>query len=461
MSRMVSFFALIAVIVVIGLLFFRVMSAFFIPLFLACILVVMFRPLHVWFVKKCKHREKVAALLTTLAITLVVLLPAILITTMAVIEGTQLARGQNVNRVIQQFARLREGSLFEMPFAREFNNIESEFDAILNPQERLSVADGLAVLQDMSYRIEHLERRLRTADESIPAADTVFLRESVRQAVVEAERSQNKPLAAALEYHEAVVKARSDFRDLKLQILGGPYRAWLKEVASQKVPQWINHGIRSGQTWLLSVGGATTSYVVGLVVGATIMMIAVYFFFLDGPKMMQSLMRMSPLDDTYEHELLDEFDRISRAVVIATLLSAVVQGLLAGVGFWFSGLNSVFLLVLLTTMLALVPFVGAAAVWVPASLWLYFYEERLGAAIFLAIYGASVVSMADNVIKPWVLHGQSRLHPLLALLSVLGGVQVMGPIGILVGPMIVVFLQTLLNILHRELAKLDQQKATA
>ena len=62
--------------------------------------------------------------------------------------------------------------------------------------------------------------------------------------------------------------------------------------------------------------------------------------------------------------------------------------------------------------------------------------------------------MADNVVKPYVLHGQSNLHPLLALLSVIGGVQVLGPLGILVGPMLVTFLQALLNMLQSELDSL-------
>jgi predicted PurR-regulated permease PerM len=82
-------------------------------------------------------------------------------------------------------------------------------------------------------------------------------------------------------------------------------------------------------------------------------------------------------------------------------------------------------------------------------------EQRWGAAIFLAIYGAAVVSSIDNVIKMYVLHGRSTMHPLFALLSVLGGVKVFGPIGILVGPMVVVFLQTLLEILNHELAERD------
>ena len=116
---------------------------------------------------------------------------------------------------------------------------------------------------------------------------------------------------------------------------------------------------------------------------------------------------------------------------------------------------------LLTSVLALVPFVGAAAVWVPACLFLVFVDGRTGAGIFLGIYGMIIVSGADNVIKPFILHGKSNLHPLWALLSVLGGVSALGPIGILVGPMVVVFLQTLLKILQREIAAMDRSPEIA
>ena len=116
-----------------------------------------------------------------------------------------------------------------------------------------------------------------------------------------------------------------------------------------------------------------------------------------------------------------------------------------------AGVGSVFLLTALSMLLTLVPFVGAAIVWVPVCLWLYAMEGRTAAAVILAVYCIAVVSMVDNLIKPMVLHGRSNLHPLLALLSVLGGAQALGPIGIFVGPMVVAFLQTLLNMVHAEL----------
>ena len=165
---------------------------------------------------------------------------------------------------------------------------------------------------------------------------------------------------------------------------------------------------------------------------------------------------LSPIDDEHEQELVSEFSKVSRAVVVATLLSALVQGILAGIGFYFCGLESIILLTVLSAVLAMVPFVGAAAVWIPCALYLYFFDHNLPAAIGLAIYGVAVISMADNLIKPYILHGQSNLHPLFALLSVIGGVAALGPIGILIGPMIVAFLQTLLKILQREMTDMEK-----
>ena len=110
---------------------------------------------------------------------------------------------------------------------------------------------------------------------------------------------------------------------------------------------------------------------------------------------------------------------------------------------------------MLTFFFALVPFVGAAVVWGSASFYLYAIMNQWVTAIALAVWGLLVVSTADNVIKPIVLHGQSKLHPLLALLSVLGGVSALGPIGILVGPIAVAFLQAALTMLQTELGSLS------
>ena len=238
--------------------------------------------------------------------------------------------------------------------------------------------------------------------------------------------------------------------------LGGTLWSQLRLLANPRLEDFkdlLNRGRTSLQPRFVSLTSRTGSYLLQVTIGLVVLIISVYFFLIDGHKMTRTLMRLSPLDDAYEERLLLEFDRTSRAVVLASVASALAQGVLAAIAFWFLDFSSVILLFLLTTLLALVPFLGTAAVWVPCVVYLAAVEQRMGAAIFLAVFGALVISSIDNVIKMYVLHGRSTLHPLFALLSVLGGVSVFGPVGIVVGPMVVVFLQTLLEILNHELGR--------
>lgn len=247
------------------------------------------------------------------------------------------------------------------------------------------------------------------------------------------------------------------FRDFEWQLMGGGIVGWLKLQAYPSDERLVE--IRStAQEYLLPLALSTPkflgSFVGRFLFGIVILIISLYYFLADGPKMVAAIMRLSPLDDRYEARMLHEFDKISRAMVVATLLSAVVQGILAGIGYYVAGLNAIFLLTVTTMILSMVPFVGAASVWGACSLWLLF-DNQFWPAVGLALYGLLVVSMIDNLIKPYVLHGRSNLHPLLALLSVLGGVQALGPIGIFVGPMVVAFLQALLEMLRGELESLE------
>lgn len=395
MPRVVSFIVLLAIILLIGSVFFQVMAQFLVPLFLAAVMVVIFNPLHRWICRRMPDRPRLAALLSTVAIVLIVLLPISGMLIRAVAEGADLYRS----------------------FSDEETTVVVEEDTAVvtvreTPVEQGAEAGDLAEQDDPD-------------DESESVA--IFIEELVERV------------------NPMLVRFRLPLLD------------------PAKVQPYVEEKFRTAAA-PLALGGMR---ILGsTLVGLAIMILSIYYFFADGPAMITALMKMSPLDDQYEQELLDKFSDISRAVVVATLLSAIVQGLLAGMGYWVVGIERVFFLTSLTVFLAMVPFVGAAAVWLPVSLWLVFYtgdpaypEGRLFAGVALAIYGGTVVSMVDNLIKPLILHGQSNLHPLLALLSVIGGVQVLGPIGILVGPMLVAFLQALLNMLNKELHQLGNESA--
>lgn len=460
MSRLISFVVLIASIVVIGFLFYRVMAPFLLPLFLAVLLVVIFYPLHRRIVEYCGNRERVAAAVTTLTVLLIVLLPIMLVVVVAAAEGSAVVKRLNLTELRDKVEHARDGFGFlRLENIDEIRAIDTGLDDLLKSTVEPNVPgvnEG-----EISLLLGHLDKWQHSvrATEGGTAEKFQQLRENIQSAELkELARPADVP-----EYRKTLIALNNEFHKLETEVLGGEFRAWLKELANpteQEAQATLARLLNNTKGWLFALGGRTTALFGRTLMGLAIMVVAMYFFLHDGPAMVATTMRLSPLADHYERELLSEFESVSRAVVVGTLLSALAQGLIGGVGYYLAGFDSVFLLVLLTTALAMVPFVGAAAVWVPACLWLAIFEERLMAASLLAIYGVIAISSVDNIVKPIILHGQSSLHPLLALLSVLGGVNALGPIGILVGPMVVAFLQTLLNILHRELLQFDSESST-
>jgi predicted PurR-regulated permease PerM len=218
----------------------------------------------------------------------------------------------------------------------------------------------------------------------------------------------------------------------------------------------VNNELRQlAERWIGPIATGMPVAVAKMLIGLVVMTVSFFYFLLDGRRMTVAITRLIPLDERYQWQFLAEFEEISRAVVSSTLLAALVQAGLAGIGYAVAGLEGVFLLTILTFFGAMVPFIGAAMIWGLAALYLLFFEQQTWAAIGLALWGGLVVSTIDNVVKPVVLQGQSKLHPLLALLSVLGGVGTLGPIGVFVGPIVVAFLQAALTMLQAELSSMS------
>jgi predicted PurR-regulated permease PerM len=220
-----------------------------------------------------------------------------------------------------------------------------------------------------------------------------------------------------VEFQKAVFLLNQEWTKVRDTLSGGPWIGMLKTIANpspEEVKSMTESVIDYIRPRLLSFTGDSAAVLFRLVIGTVILLVSLYFFLCDGPVMVRSMMELSPLDDRYELELLAEFDRISRAIVLATVLSALAQGLTAGIAYYFVGMPSLVMLVSLTCICSLVPFVGPSLVWVPVAIYLAVFQENIVAAIGMAFWGIVVVANVDNVIKILVLHGQSQLHPLLA-----------------------------------------------
>ena len=216
----------------------------------------------------------------------------------------------------------------------------------------------------------------------------------------------------------------------------------IRNVAS-KAADGVSKGIYDKTQGFLA---DTVSFVIGLVV----MALALYYFLADGPALLSEIKELSPLDDDDEDVLFEQFGKVCRGVVLGTVVSAVVQGVLAGLGFMVVGIEWLWLASALTIFFSFIPFLGAAAVWIMVTIGLLL-EHRYGSAAFIAIYGTIIISGSDNVIKAYIIGGEAKLHPLVVLITVLGALNLIGLWGIFVGPMIAAFFYALLNILRNRL----------
>jgi predicted PurR-regulated permease PerM len=223
-------------------------------------------------------------------------------------------------------------------------------------------------------------------------------------------------------------------------------------------PDLIKTAVSNAREIFEPVVTKTPAIVGTWLINCLVTVFALYYFLADGHDLTDSAIQLIPLDARYQRTLISKFVELSRAVTSASLLVAVAQGALIGAGYYFAGVHGLFLLIMLTMFASFIPLVGSSLVWGSCCVWLYFAHDYTPATMLL-VWSIVVVIFTDNLLKPLVLHGQAKLHPLLALLSVLGGVQMLGPLGIFVGPMVVAFLQAGLKMLNSELQMLRSKPA--
>jgi len=180
-----------------------------------------------------------------------------------------------------------------------------------------------------------------------------------------------------------------------------------------------------------------------------IFLLALGTFLVSGPDLVGWARRFAPLDPAHSDRLVEIFASFSRNVVAASLIGALSQGLVAGLGFVLAGVERALLFGVLSVAGALVPIVGPALIWLPVSL-LLFSEGRMGTAIFVIIWNVLLTGTVDNFVKPLVVRGRSDLPPLLIFLGVFGGLSTLGLIGLLVGPIVVAMMMALFAILEEQ-----------
>jgi len=160
-----------------------------------------------------------------------------------------------------------------------------------------------------------------------------------------------------------------------------------------------------------------------------------FYFLRDGREALIALKHFSPLSSEEMDKLFARVKDTVHAIVFGTFAVAAVQGTLGGLMFWFLGLPSPLLWGVAMGVLAVVPVLGAFIIWIPGALWLALSGEWVKALILVG-WGAGVVATVDNLLYPMLVGERLKLHTLLAFMSMIGGIIVFGPSGLVIGPVV-------------------------
>jgi predicted PurR-regulated permease PerM len=217
------------------------------------------------------------------------------------------------------------------------------------------------------------------------------------------------------------------------------------------IAQKSSNFLVSGATGFLK---GTTTFIVSLI----LIVFTLFFFFVDGQKMLERLMYWTPLPDKYDRLIFKKFRDVSYTVFLSTFLVALAQSILAALAFLIVGLPA-FFPAIATALLSMIPFFGAWLIWVPAGIYLL-VTGHIWQGIFMIIFGATIISTVDNVIRMYMINGKAEVHPIFVLFSVLGGISLFGFWGIIIGPLLISLAVTILNIYDEiEYSKILHKKA--
>jgi predicted PurR-regulated permease PerM len=185
-----------------------------------------------------------------------------------------------------------------------------------------------------------------------------------------------------------------------------------------------------------------------------IMLYLLYFCLKDGQQIIEATIHALPFGDERERHLLERFAEVSRATIKGTLVIGIVQGAIGGIAFAALGLQAPVLWAVVMALLSIIPALGPAIVWLPASLLLMF-DGRLAAGIALFAIGAIIISLVDNLLRPILVGRDTKMPDYLILLSTLGGLTAFGLAGVVIGPIIAAFLLSVWAMAAEEFAALE------
>jgi predicted PurR-regulated permease PerM len=235
-------------------------------------------------------------------------------------------------------------------------------------------------------------------------------------------------------------------------------KSWIAYLQAQIAPV-----VAGGISQLAGRANGLLQNVLGRVTHAAIdlglFLLMLFFLLRDGGRLKAELRPVSPFSGDQERQIFDHLDRTIKGALQAVVVVPVVQGILAGIGFLIFGVPSPLVWGTAVILAATVPLVGSPLAWIPACVYLAL-QGATAPAIGLLVYCTVVVSGSDNVIKPLLLRGSARIHPLLGFLSIIGGVLAFGVFGFLIGPVVLSLVLSAIRIYRLDVLRVTSAAST-
>jgi predicted PurR-regulated permease PerM len=216
--------------------------------------------------------------------------------------------------------------------------------------------------------------------------------------------------------------------------------------------------LKKSSNWLISGATIAVKETANFIISLVLIIIAMFFFFVDGKRMLQKLMRLSPLQDKYDEEIFKKFRTVSYTTFVSTFVTAAAQGVVGAIGFAIVGFPP-FLAGVLVGLLSLLPYLGSMIFYVPVGIYYivagnsWFFPGDQG--IFILLWGALIIGTVDNIIRVYMIKGKAEVNPIFVLFSILGGITLFGFWGVVLGPLIVALAVTILHIYELEFCGSD------
>jgi len=226
-----------------------------------------------------------------------------------------------------------------------------------------------------------------------------------------------------------------------------PYRKEL-EPYKEEIPGKIAEAASAAGQWLVSNVSAVTQGTLGFLLGLFVMLYAMFFFLVAGPRLLDGFKAHLPLAVSDWELILDRGMAVTRASLKGIVVIGALQGLLLGLALWAAEIQGAVFWGTLMVILSAIPGLGAPLIWVPAAGYLFLIGETAW-AVGMTLWGLLVIGSVDNILRPVIVGHEAKLPDLVILVATLGGIVMFGAIGILLGPIIAAVLDTVVNIYRR------------